>query len=990
MFEDVPGAFVVALLLVLTPALLRWWWGRSLAAQADDPAMPERLTAFTRRVAVLSWACAGLAIVGWPSYTFATLALLIVAQLVARFPLRKILYQETWTLGVYTAFFLRLMLGVYGLAIALVSAPWLASQAGRFDWVAAAAIAMTLAVWQWYSDVVFRRLVSAQPLTDPVLLERFNALVSASDAPSPRFEYVPMHGGVLANAVAVPSLRRPAVLITETLLSRFSGDETVAICAHEIAHLEHYTRARLRRRAIGIFAVIAVTAAIAPVNRLIFGAHDSTAFWIWPFVLFAGLMLRARRRQQNETASDLRAVALTGDPEALVRALTKLHTIARVPRRWDQARERQATHPSLARRIRDIRASAGVTAAPLAAPATFPAANGGSAVTFEPAHVNWMSDGGAKQALEYASLVELRLHASPTGALTLVAVDRAGRRWQLTPRADDVPALQNVLDTVDGRLTHDPKAGGRTFSPVFTRAIAYITVSVASMAGQFAFALVALLSVFVPSPRLLNAAGAAGLASTLLMLLGPSDGLFRVGLALPCAALAMTCFGFAWAKRDEHPRGTSVLVGILTLATIATLAFAALGGIDPVRLHQGIRSDPSAVVMLAALAGAAWGWRRRAERFVSLAALTCAGAVFTIGTTAFLHAFGRDPFLIKVEPATRTALNASPASEFDVPSQVATLKLSPHGVLAAVAPGIYEDDPATDLPPRTFQVAEEGQPLAPYDADDLVFVDDHHALILTRARTSMELREIDVASKTIVWRRDAPLIRQAQLSYQSGSRRWAILGRAVDSGFVRVAGTLGGHDSEQTAWPAPRDEGQVSFAAQAARGGSLLGIETRFEAGLLEPAMAMARTPMIYRSAMLAGFHSHSQIWQLREGTGRVTARTALDASCASESFDDQRIVCAAFDGTDSRVVTIDPESASITPVALMPGRFQIDAAGDGWVAGWSTLTSVVLRLATRQAIEPPDVSTRAVYAVAGADAAIGTATWNRTATRVRVYRLKQ
>ena len=140
---------------------------------------------------------------------------------------------------------------------------------------------------------------------------------------------------------------------------------------------------------------------------------------------------------------------------------------------------------------------------------------------------------------------------------------------------------------------------------------------------------------------------------------------------------------------------------------------------------------------------------------------------------------------------------------------------------------------------------------------------------------------------------------------------------------------------------------------------------------------------------MFAGFQNHSQIWQLRDGTERVTARTVLDTSCVSGSFDDQRIVCAAFDGTDSRVVTIDPESASITPVALMPGRFQIDGSGDGWVAGWSTLTPVVLRLATRQVIEPPDVSTRTVYAVAGAAEAIGTATWSRTSTRVRIYRLE-
>jgi Zn-dependent protease with chaperone function len=987
MFEDLPGGLVVALLLALTPAFLRWWWGRALVPLADDPALPERLAALNRRTGLVTWFCGGLVIIGWPSSTFATLALLVVAQLAARFPLRRVLYQETWTLGAYLAFFLRLMLGAYGLVIAAVSMPWLASRAGRLDWAVAAALAIALGLWQWYGDLVLRRLVSAQPITDPTLLARFTALVSASGVPAPRFEYVPMHGGMMVNAVAAPSLRRSSVLFTETLLQRFSADETVAICAHEIAHLEYYNPVRLRRRALTVYTLVGLTAAVAPLSRIAFGAGDSIAFWIWPFVLFAGLIMRARRRQQNETASDLRAVALTGDAETLIRALTKLHLIARVPRRWDQAREQQATHPSLARRIRDIRASAGTAPAPLAAPATFPAAEGSSSVTFEAGHVDWVGDSGAKQALEYASLVELRLQASTGSALALVAVDRAGRRWQMTPRPVDVTALQSVLDTVDGRLTHQVKPAARAFSPILTRVAAYVIVSLASLAGQFAFAMVALLSVFIPSPRLLNAAGAAGVASTLLMLLRPGDGLFPLPFAALCAALAVVCFGLAWAKRKEQPRGTSVLIGILALAAIAAVALAATGGVDPIRLHQGVQSDPSAVVLLAALAGAASGWRRRAERYAALAALTAAAALFAVGTTTFLHAVGRDPFLITADPVTRTALTGSPAWEFDAESQIATLRLSPHGALAAVVKEIYEDDAMADIPPRVFQVAQPGLPLARYDADDLVFVDDQRALMVARVGNAAELREIDVASKAIVWRQDLPLVRLPLLSWQAQAERWTILGRTEDGGFVRLTGTLGGHDTQRAAWPALKDGGRVWFSAQASRGAALLGVETQFEGGLLQPVMAMARTPMVYRTSMFGWFQSHSQIWQLHDASGRVTARTVLDTTCATGAFEDGRLVCAAFDGTDSRLVTIDPESASIAPVAALSGRLRLDTpAGNGWVAGWSTATPVVLKLATRQMIEPPDASTHTIYKVAAADAAIGTVAWNRAASRVRVY----
>jgi Zn-dependent protease with chaperone function len=67
---------------------------------------------------------------------------------------------------------------------------------------------------------------------------------------------------------------------------------------------------------------------------------------------------RAAKSQQHETESDLRAAALCGDPEALVRGLVKLHLHARIPRRYDVDIERAASHPSLVRRIQAIRAGA--------------------------------------------------------------------------------------------------------------------------------------------------------------------------------------------------------------------------------------------------------------------------------------------------------------------------------------------------------------------------------------------------------------------------------------------------------------------------------------------------------------------------------------------------------------------------------------------------------------------------------------------------------
>ena len=162
------------------------------------------------------------------------------------------------------------------------------------------------------------------------------------------------------------------MIFTDTLLARLTGNEAAAICAHELAHLEYYNIARLRRVHAVNYILILGAAAAAPLTRLWSGSSElGPIIWLWPSAVLIALVVRARHRQKNETISDLRAVALTGDGEALAGALATLHAVARVPRRWDQQRERASTHPSLARRIRDIRAAAGIAAATLTPSAGF-------------------------------------------------------------------------------------------------------------------------------------------------------------------------------------------------------------------------------------------------------------------------------------------------------------------------------------------------------------------------------------------------------------------------------------------------------------------------------------------------------------------------------------------------------------------------------------------------------------------------------------------
>ena len=142
---------------------------------------------------------------------------------------------------------------------------------------------------------------------------------------------------------------------------------------------------------------------------------------VWPGVVVIALATLARRRQRDETAADLRAVALTGDADALARGLGKLHTLAHVLRRRDSDLERRASHPSLARRLRAIRAATGAAPSALEGPASFDAPGGAGSVTFHDEHIDWVRRGQAPTRFAYGDLFELR------GA--------ARGCWPRTPRA---------------------------------------------------------------------------------------------------------------------------------------------------------------------------------------------------------------------------------------------------------------------------------------------------------------------------------------------------------------------------------------------------------------------------------------------------------------------------------------------------------------------------------------------------------------------------
>jgi Zn-dependent protease with chaperone function len=972
--------------LVLLPAILRWCWGRPLTRQPADPALPERLLANQRRNQITLVLCIVGLIYLSPFSTLWTLPLLILARGLASYPLRRRLYGETWSVVAYLWFFGRLLVAMYGFWILLLMTPELAGRFGKFDWLAGFAIGAILVAWSSRAPDVIRWLLRARPIGDPALLPRFEQMARAACGTDlPPFEYVDLGGGAVANAVALPSLRRPGVLFTSTLLALLDADEIAAICAHEIAHLEYYNKPRMRTWRLVNLGLIAFAVTLSPFFRLVDSSFASFGPMLLAGVLGAVMIWRAKDRQKNETDSDLRAIALCGNAEALARGLEKLHVFARVPRRWDSQREHNATHPSLARRIRDIRAAAGIVPAPLASPSTFIAPDGRTSVAFENARVEWREGEGATHSLSYAHLSELRVQAPPSGAARLVAVERTGRRWEMRLRADDVAAIQAVLDTVDSRLAsvHTPR-----FSPSLIRVTALLGFTLTAGLGQLASTLVLMLTLAWQDSRLLAAASVASLASALLVLReGPvqthsSDAWMGVMLAL--TAVALFVVGRIRRRDETGPLAIKPLTALGAGAALL-VTFVALAGLDPIRLHQGVRATPGVVVLPLAFAGALVMDRRRLVRVAALMPALLGVTLAGIGTLSFLDRAGRDPFLVAAGTAAVRALDAAPASELPVPFACRDLRLSPGGRAVAVSQIDERDDDSRDRAASIFQIGRPGDRLQSVEADDLVFVDDDRALALDLNSGVAQIREIAVTDpQAVTWRERVPGVTSGVLSVARDGSEWQLLGWTRGRRIVRAVGRIGGSGARTTEWAAPPNSYGWPAAVTAA-GDDALYVDTSFDTGPFEGERILGVL------SSLASTANQSRLWHLAGGARIVAARSRLDVSCTAGAFADAGLVCAAFDGARTRVVTIDPITAHITPVTTLWGRFsQRGTAAPGWLTGWLDSTPLALHLATNEVLRISPRPREWIRAVSVTDDAIGTISSAGGASVVRIYRLEE
>ena len=372
-------------------------------------------------------------------------------------------------------------------------------------------------------------------------------------------------------------------------------------------------------------------------------------WWLLVIVWVSYVFARSRAREER---SDRRAVELSGDPEAVVRALVKLHTYSRAPRRWDVDVEREATHPSLARRIQAIRRLAGHPTAPEAAVA-FPLSRPGGFVIFSSDRIAWLegmapgtpadpdvlrSLASRTQEIPYGDLIELRVKGSLWSPPKIIATDKRGLVRTFPIRPADLAGIQAVLDRADLHLaplppplqfeltlvrvflvggiffvTHTPRLGHVIDANIFLAFLLPVPTSLAMLAAAtvaHAFALVTRL----PYPRYL-----------------------AIALALVVVAVAVLWERHRLARRAVYRSRVSSVVLPLVLGGIILAASWALTYLDfdlasdwP-SLDDAIGVHPDAWIAAASLAGGLLSLRSRWTQLAGLLLLVCAIVLVAIG-----------------------------------------------------------------------------------------------------------------------------------------------------------------------------------------------------------------------------------------------------------------------------------------------------------------------------------------------------------------------
>jgi len=651
----------------LCAAGLTWFLSRRVGEDLADPLLFERVAVLRRRAGLASFVvfvAAGIVLVtgSWRRFDIgAFLVVLLLCALACQLgvvlggrSLRLRLKPESPELAVEVVEWARVVVAFTAFIYLVLLTPFaLMAVPSAWQWPAALVWLVVLLVWHARLGSWMCWWLAASPVEDVELLERFEAVQARSAAPVARIRWFGQPHG-LVNAYAAPG-RSPFVLFTRACLDSLDRHELCAIFGHELAHLEDHAFRRFRRELPTVLLIV-LGCLLVPVGSL----DEVRVAGVWLVAVGLFILLRASSMRETESKCDRRAIELSGDVEALIRGLTRLYEKGFVPRRRAIETEMNATHPSLAQRIADLRAAAvelGLATRSEPDSDREPLVIRGQRDRLEPVvlddeRITWLrispeqevvngdqllAVGEPVRSVAYSELVDLRVVLMRRGPVLRI-VEALGPRHELDLAADEVAGTQDWLDHVDVRLASraerlkDGRFGNRLLAVLSL--LALCTASLGHSLGfgeMLVLLLLCLLVVFFRTRPWLGALGAAAVVAVCQAIADRfslvshelAGGLALVGLlAVGAVMLVRARASRRFRHLDGRPGRTAWML-LIAGVVIMAVQLTALSSTDiGIGIHLWARNAQAAGLLIVASAGALlWSRRFGHRRYLALVAL---------------------------------------------------------------------------------------------------------------------------------------------------------------------------------------------------------------------------------------------------------------------------------------------------------------------------------------------------------------------------------
>ena len=181
----------------------------------------------------------------------------------------------------------------------------------------------------WFSDSIVLRMYNAQAVTRgeaPLLYDAVESLSAKAKMPVPKLYIIPQE---TPNAFATGRNEdHAAVAVTSGILKILSKDELEGVIAHELSHIKHKDI---------LISTMAATAASAVVMlsrwAVFFGSDERGMISTIAMAIVAPVaatVIQMALSRSREYEADAGSARISGKPEALAGALTKLSMAARV------------------------------------------------------------------------------------------------------------------------------------------------------------------------------------------------------------------------------------------------------------------------------------------------------------------------------------------------------------------------------------------------------------------------------------------------------------------------------------------------------------------------------------------------------------------------------------------------------------------------------------------------------------------------------------